>query len=416
MKKILLCLVAMAMGVCIVHAQSNYMAGVVISRQNDSLRGLINVKNWLTNPGEIDFKANRESASHVYKATEINGFVIPQQNKVYLSKAFSADVTYYETTTLQEKAMSMESLDTTVFLEQLVGGSYPLYGYTDIHHRDHYLYEVPGKPVTDLVYIKTIVATDDGAGVYERKIYQQQLDTLFGDAPQLAKQNRFLAYYEKPLVKAFVAYNKFKNPSQAAEQVQKKKVRNPVWFGVIAGVGTNSFKWKGSNFMGNADYKSSVNPIAGVFIDIPFSGASRKFSLYSELLYKTVSTSGVLHGPVYNNYENDEISFGFGYAQINIMAQYTYPKGMVRPFIHAGMGNGMVVSTSKNDYYNVDEKNHTTAIDGIRKHEESAIVGIGVKASRLQVEARYATSTGWIPFASNGMNVNTLQIVAGFRL
>lgn len=416
MKQILLCLVAMAMGECIVHAQSNYLPGVVITQQKDSLRGLINVKNWLTNPAEIDFKTDKASASHVYKATEINGFVIPQQNKVYLSKTFSADVTYYETTTLQEKALSMESLDTTAFLEQLVGGSYPLYAYTDIHHRDHYLFETPGKEVTELVYIKTIVATDEGSGLYERKIYQQQLDTLFADAPKLAKQNRFLGYYETPLVKAFVAYNQFKNPAQAAEVAPKKKVKNPVWFGLIAGLSANSFNWKGSYYMGNADYKSAVNPLAGVFIDIPFPGASRKFSLYTEVLYKTVSTSGVLHGPVYNNYENDEVSFELGYAQINIMAQYTYPKGIVKPFIHAGMGNAMVVSTSKNDYYDIDDKKHSTAIDGIRKHEESAIVGIGVKASRLQVEARYSTSTGWIPFSSSSMHVNSLQIVAGFRL
>ncbi|WP_343668872.1 outer membrane beta-barrel protein [Chitinophaga sp.] len=417
MKKILLCLVAMAAGQCIVLAQVNYLPGVVITRQNDSLRGLINVKNWVTNPGEIDFKSDKESASHLYKATEINGFVIPQENKVYLSKEFIADVTYYETSTLKEQAMSVESLDTTAFVEQLVGGSYPLYTYTDVHHRDHYLFEAPGRPVTELVYIKTIVATDDGSGLYERKIYQQQLDTLFQDDPQLAKQNRFLGYYEKPLVKAFLAYNKFKDPTHAEEIIQKKKVRNPVWFGVMAGVGFNSYKSQGPFYMANGNsYKSSVNPMLGIFIDIPFPGSSRKFSLYNELLYKTISTSSVLVGPVYNDYAGDIVSFGFGYAQLNIMAQYTYPKGIVRPFIHVGMGNAIVVKTNKNDYYDVDAKKHETAVDGIRKHEESAILGIGVKASRLQVEARFSTGSGWLSYSSSNITSKALQIVAGFRL
>jgi hypothetical protein len=269
--------------------------------------------------------------------------------------------------------------------------------------------------MTELVYIKTIVATDEGAGLYESKKYQEQLDTLFKDYPKLAHQNGFLKYYESSLAKAFVAYNKFKNPSEAATVVAKKKVRNPVWFGVIAGVGFNNYKFSGTNKLVGGDYTSSVNPTIGVFVDIPFSGASRKFSLYNEILYKKINTSGVLHGPVYNDYENDEVKFGFAYAQINIMAQYTYPKGLIRPFAHIGMGNAIVVSTSDNDYYSISSKKHSVAIDGIRKHEESAIFGVGVKASRFQVEARYSASTGWFPFSVSQVGVHSLQIVAGFR-
>lgn len=415
MKKILLCLAAMAAGQHIVHAQANFIPGVVITQQHDSLRGLINVKNWQTNPAEIDFKSDNNAASHIYKATEINGFIIPEKNAVFLSKHLNADVTYYETSTISDQPRIVEYLDTIAFLERLVPGQYPLYAYTDIHHRDHYLYEAPGVPMTELVYVKTIVSTSEGDGFYERKTYQEQLDTLFKDNPKLANQNRFLKYYESSLVKAFVAYNKFKDPSAAAMVVVGKKVRNPVWFGVIAGVSFNSYKFSGSNKLVGGDYTSSVNPTVGVFVDIPFNGASRKFSLYNEILYKTVNTSAVLHGPVYNNYENDEVKFGFAYAQINIMAQYTYPKGNIRPFVHIGMGNAIVVSTSDNDYYAVSSKSHSIAINGIRKHEESAIAGVGVRASRFQVEARYATSTGWVPFSTSRVGVHSLQIIAGVR-
>lgn len=409
MKKFLLSLSAIAAGFCTVSAQHNFVPGVIITQQHDSLKGLVNLKNWLTNPGEIDFKTDNATESRKYKATEINGFVIPQKNLVYLSRHFTADITFYQTTTLREEAMKMEMMDSTLFLQQLVAGDYGLFSYRDIHSRDHYLYQAVGDPVTELKYIKTMVPTEDGAQMYERKIYQDQLDTLFHDDPKLVKQIRFLNYYERAMMKVFVSYNNFKNPNQVV--AVKKEKRNPVWFGLMGGVGFNSYPFKGDHYL-NTKYKSSVNPAVGVFIDIPVLGASRKFSIYNEILYKTVNTSGTI---THFFYKGQEVSWDFSYLQVNIMAQYTFTKGLIKPFIHAGMGNAFVLNTKKNDFYNPDTKDHRAAIEGLTKHEQSAIVGIGARWSRFQLEGRFSTSSGWVPYSGAAIAVNSLQVIAGIR-
>jgi hypothetical protein len=98
------------------------------------------------------------------------------------------------------------------------------------------------------------------------------------------------------------------------------------------------------------------------------------------------------------------------------MAQYTYPKGVVRPFAHLGMGNALIISTKNNNYDDDSLDDHRVAIDGPRKYEQSLVGGIGMKASRFQLEARYMTTTGWVPYAGSSMHVNSLQLIAGVRL
>jgi hypothetical protein len=111
----------------------------------------------------------------------------------------------------------------------------------------------------------------------------------------------------------------------------------------------------------------------------------------------------------------DITTFQFSYLQLNVMAQYTYPKGVVKPFIHVGVGHGVIMKTTKNDYYDVSRPEHYEAFENPRKLEQSLIGGIGVKADRFQLEVRGSTTTGWIDITSGSMPVNSLQIIAGVR-
>mgnify|MGYP000031691727 CR=1 FL=1 len=111
----------------------------------------------------------------------------------------------------------------------------------------------------------------------------------------------------------------------------------------------------------------------------------------------------------------DIATFKFSYLQLNVMAQYTYTKGVVQPFIHAGIGAAVIIKTTMNDYYDASRPDHHTAYDNPRNLEQSLVAGIGVKASRYQLEVRGSTTIGWIDINSGSMPVNSLQIIAGVR-
>lgn len=397
-------------------AQRNFVPGkVAFPQQTDSLAGFIDFRNWTSSPKEIRFKRSEDGEIITYTPQQITGFTMQSDGEVvYVTKHVLLDVTPYIVSTIQMVVQPQtELLDSTIFIQQLVSGKYNLYTYTDRHQRVHFMYDAAGKDIQELKYIKTMVPTPDGGKIYEKREYQEQLATLFKDESKIARQAKNVDYRDENLIALFVAYQHAKAPG--TEAVVKTKKKHPVYFGLVAGPSFNSFNWKkGEAYILHGKYSSSVGPVAGIFVDIPLAGATRQFSVYNELLFKTYSTHADLD--LNSVIAGDVATFKFSYLQLNVMAQYTYPKGIVKPFVHLGMGNAVIVRTTKNDYYDASRPDHHEAFAGPRKLEQSVVGGIGVKASRFQLEVRGSTTTGWIDINSGSMPVNSLQIIAGVRL
>lgn len=405
----LLCLAAMH-----THAQSNFVPGTVAIPQHDSLKGFIDYRNWTSSPKEIRFKHTANGEISTYTPEQISGFTMQSDGDVvYVSKHVLLDVTPYIVSTTQIVTQPQtELLDATVFLQQLVIGDYSLYAYTDIRQRIHFIYGLPGKDLQELKYVKTMVPTPDGGKIYEKREYQDQLAMLFKDEAKIARQAKSANYRDDDLIALFVAYQHAKIPETAV--VVKTQKKHPVYFGIVAGPAFNSYNWKGGEqYKLHGKYSSSVSPVAGVFLDIPLGGATRQYSVYNELLYKTYSTHANMD--MHALLAGDITTFQFSYLQLNIMAQYTYSKGLVQPFVHAGIGTALIIKTTKNDYYDVSRPEHYEAYENPRKVEQSLVGGIGVRADRFQLEVRGVTTTGWIDIKSASMPVNSLQIIAGLR-
>ncbi|WP_343668873.1 outer membrane beta-barrel protein [Chitinophaga sp.] len=414
MKKIILpltcCLVAMT-----TYAQHNFVPGTVAISQQDSLRGFVDFKNWSSSPKEIFFKTTENGAVTKYTPEQISGFTMQSNGELmYVTKHVLLDITPYIVSSTQRVTQPQtELLDSTVFIQQLVVGDYNLYTYTDSHQRVHFMYGAPGQEIQELKYIKTLVPAPEGSKLYEKREYQDQLATLFRDDSKVAKQAKGVEYRDDKLIALFVAYHQTQHPGSTI--AVKSNKRNPVYWGIVAGPSFNSFKMKGGeSYPLHGDYSSSVGPVAGIFMDIPFGGATRKFSVYNELLFKSYSTDAKMD--MSRLLDGDVATFKLSYVQLNIMVQYIYTRSFIKPFVHIGMGNAVVVSTKKNDYYDASRDEHYEAMSDLRKLEQSLIGGVGVKVSRFQLEVRGSTTTGFVPKNSTSMPVNSLQVIAGFRL
>lgn len=395
-------------------AQRNFVPGTVALPQHDSLKGFIDYRNWTSTPNEIRFKSTENGAITTYTPGQISGFTMQSDGEVvYVTKHVLLDVTPYIVSSTQIVTQPQsELLDSTVFVQQLVSGSYNLYTYTDSHQRIHFMYDASGKDVQELKYIKTMVPSPDGSKIYENREYQEQLAALFKDEAKIARQAKNVDYRDENLIALFVAYQQAKAPG--TELLVKTKKKHPTYFGIVAGPAFNSFNWKGGEaYKLHGKYSSSVGAVAGVFVDIPLGGATRQWSVYNELLYKSYSTHADMDMTA--SLKGDVTTFKFSYLQLNVMAQYTYPKGFIKPFVHAGIGTAAIIQTKKNDYYDISRPEHYEAYDSPRKLEQMIVGGIGIKAGRFQLEVRGSTSTGWIDITSASMPVNSLQILAGVR-
>lgn len=205
------CLVAMA-----TYGQQNYVPGTVAIPQQDSLRGFIDFKNWMSSPGEIHFKSTQNGTVTKYTPDQISSFTMQSNGEIiYVSKHLLLDVTPYIVSTTQRVTQpETELMDSTVFIQQLVVGDYNLYTYTDKYQRVHFMYGVPGQAIQELKYIKTLVPAPEGSKLYEKREYQEQLSTLFKDDSKIARQARNVEYRDDKLIALFVAYHQKQHPDE----------------------------------------------------------------------------------------------------------------------------------------------------------------------------------------------------------
>lgn len=392
-------------------AQRNYVPAVITTLQGDSLRGFVDYRNRNIYPSEIRFKTSLADVNDQHFGPgEIKGFRLAEPDATYISYQIKMDITRQDAQVL-DRVIEREIQDTLVFLKVLTTtGNYNLYTYKDKHVRDHYLYDISGKPetMTELEYVKAYVSNSAGNGIFENKTYQKQLIELFKDCSSITKQASHVSYSEIDLLNLFLAYDDCKHPSD--KPFVKKKEGNRFVFGVMAGFSANSYNFTGesySTFKG-ATYSSSSSPLIGGSMDILLGRKRRVFALHNELFYKEVKTSA-------NGNDGATFKIGFSYLQLSTMIRYTYPKGIIRPFVNAGIANSFVISTKDNIRNRPSLGITDEAIEEPRKHEQSILAGAGVFMYRFSIEGRYATSNGFSPYATNSIKVNSIQLIAGYR-
>ncbi|PSL36054.1 porin family protein [Chitinophaga ginsengisoli] len=395
-------------------AQRNYVPGVIITLQNDSLKGFIDFRDWYQSPGEIAFKESLSNAKEQhFKPSDINGFKVAEPEVEYVSRKLRIDITKQDISNLDGKTERIVQ-DTPVFLMRMVTGHYNLYEYIDEFSRVHYIYDATDVPATELEYVmQYIERTSGNSGIFTDERYKEQLTALFADNASLAKKAGQVAYREANLKKLFLTYNSYKEPGTVTREpvtVQKKK-RLPVTFGIMGGLAFTSYPFKGAAFIGQGEYENSKGPIGGIWADIPLGRGRRNISFVPELLYKKLETTGVLHG-IYNGVI---VKFGFTYLQLNTLFRYTYPtKTAIRPYVNVGVGNGIIVKTNENGIKRSPDRGWEVAIDGPRKYEQTLVGGIGVKIYKVNAEVRYTTGNGFSPYAGGRTGIHSFQILAAY--
>ncbi|TWI92287.1 outer membrane protein with beta-barrel domain [Chitinophaga japonensis] len=390
-------------------AQKNYVPAIIITPESDSLRGLVDYRNWRKAPESIHFRKDLSAAEQTFTPLDIRGFLILPANELYVSRPVKLDITDESIDRLLATD-EREHLEDTVFLLNIVQGVYNLYVYMDEHDRYHYVYDAEGQPVQELQVLRK-KAPGSSSAILTLNHYQQQLYLLFGDCPSIAKRASRASYRENNLRELFAAYHRCRQPSTALtiKQTEKSSVR----WGVLAGFSANTIRFTGDHPLARMPYTSSASVLPGLFLDIPCSRQRQQYWLGAELYYKTQDASGERIGA--RGQPVEQVDLKFTYLQLNVMFRYVYPKGRVRPFVNVGWGNAVVLSENENKRFREGYRD-SEAIDGPRKHEGSIFGGLGVQYGRFQVEARHARTNGFSPYNALGTGIRSWQGVVRVRI
>jgi hypothetical protein len=169
-------------------SQKNLKPATLITVNNQSLRGVVDDREWFGNPAEIAFRAEGSSTFKKYSAQEAVAIKIDAGGQ-YFSKTVTIDQTNDRNLEVNDRLDSsyLSYKTVTLFLKaEILSDKINLYSVTD--QKLHLFAEKPGVPVAELIYRKYRLRRNNGLFEEEDKTYADQLTKLFADCADLAEQ------------------------------------------------------------------------------------------------------------------------------------------------------------------------------------------------------------------------------------
>ncbi|MCO4293631.1 hypothetical protein NF867_12215 [Solitalea sp. MAHUQ-68] len=321
-------------------AQSNFVSGYVIKFNGDTIKGMIDNREWNNTPNKIVFKNESESS---YKATDILGFGTTNENY----KSFKLDVTLNKKNQhdLVADQDPVVTKDTTLFLRFLVKSDYDVYVLVDKNDITHF-YIMQGKKPTELVHFQKLITVNQSPYLVENNTFRDQLTEILKADKALAWKIKKMGYYEDEIVNIFKHYNKSKGINELGKQPKNLNERL-IDYNIIAGLANSSTSIYYTSGWDRRDYKlnNSASPVIGAGITLYLPRSRRQLSFDNQLFYSNYSLESPKYAaPSYLN-AYSLMKYSAQYLKMQNIFRYQYPKGLIRPYVGAGMSFGLLLSS-----------------------------------------------------------------------
>lgn len=393
-------------------AQKNFTAGGIIQWNGDTLRGLVDYREWEVSPAKIQFRTSENADVRSFDAQGIAGFFVTDQNEIYRT----ADVYLNDEASDARKMPSFPSVREAlagyrpvrhkVFIRLLSEGQLSLYEYTDPNRR-HFLAQPTGDTLRELVARKVII----GSAAVPLDAYKNQLRLLTAACPSLGINFDRLLYFEKEMTRVADKFNACTN-STGYVRAKEKTSRS---FLVMAGAGMPRGKFSGP-FNGDKDVSASgsIAPMIGLGLDFNFSRARGRRGVGVEMYFTRFSidnTSNDIFGKPIHYYSDLSYLRALFFFRQDVFA------GAVQPYLKAGLGAG---------YYFSSRFRYSKILGGLepveferetKKNDVCFMGGIGMRMQRFRLETRFEWGSNLAEFdASEVIKANLFSLVACYRL
>ncbi|WP_162056359.1 outer membrane beta-barrel protein [Pontibacter pamirensis] len=376
-----------------VQAQVVYKPGYITTPEDSRIEGLLGYRNEVSHAQGIMFKRDEMATERQYLPHQLKGYAFEQGGR-------------YE-------AMPLAGADSTVkqvFLEVLVKGTASLYYLKMGDLNERFFIKKQGEELEELLHEVRRLQMESGQKYNaDVKLYVGTLTQHFLDCQGTQLQIEQTRLKQPSLIKLFSRYNTCVTPSE--EQYVKDTGKGlRVRLGLLAGTSFTNSQFSGNHastldLQNSSGFETSRDLTAGLSLDIVAPGTSEKIGLHVGVMYTQYAFEGS-----YEIYESDEVRRQFNYnlkashLKVPVMLRYTYPKGILRPFVQAGVQNGFVISKESNvqeqsKYYNTNREKEYPLLDAYRGHEQGFLGGIGAllyltEQTSLTVEGRYEINNG----------------------
>ena len=396
-------------------AQEDFLPGYVVRNNGDTLRGLVDYRNWKANPRLVDFKTNATSSNQRFSPLDLKGFRV--SDEYYESAIVKTEISPGSISKLDYTAGLQFQTD-TVFLQSMIIGPKSLYFFENRAGNEQFY--IKKEADFELLLYKMYLKIQDGKDVVARNNnYLGQLSLYLDNCPNIQPKISKLEYRKKSMEDLFHAYY---DCTKSNIQFQKKTENVQLEPGVLLGASLTSLQFRSDEFdyLVNAGYNPSLNVTGGMFLNIVLPRNLKKWSVFTELLAVSYSVNGKYFAYTNeNSYSTIYTKFAQKKIKANALARFNYSKNKTVIFYNAGISFSLL-STLENTrhseitFYNSYREVTDRAINGTRAGGMEFIFGGGIKFKKLSFEVRYERGAGISALRNLGSPINRGYFLAGY--
>lgn len=390
-------------------AQNNYLPGNIVKISGDTIKGLIDNKEWTKNPLQINFRTSESAASETYRPQDLFSFQIDNHDR-YVSKLVNKSL---------ESGTENKAVSRKVFLQALVVGRASLYYYQD-DTKIYFFIEKDNKTAE----LKLIHGLSSDNLISTKEIYKGQL-TLYMNDCNPGNINS-TAYSNKSLMSLFYKYNQCISPEK--EQYIKKIEKITFNSNIMLGASITSMSFDGDSRFTElriANFNWSPRPVFGFDLEIIIPRNEGRYRFNLELFYKSYSVEShrrvFLSRTVFQNYD---IKFTNSYLQYSLLFKYKLGSGRLNTFVDAGFFLSSVLKDENStDVVKFDlvrigfySPESGPAISSFEKLDNGILVGGGLNIGKYSLELRYQLSNGVSGSQNLKSKTKSILLVAKYDL
>ena len=308
--------------ISVLNAQKNYKPAYIITNNNDTIYGYINLKSNTGNSEKCEFKAVEDSVAKFYNPLQIKAYRI-ENGKYYVSRTI---------------VLNKNSKD--VFLEFLVDGIVDLFFYTDIS-KGYYFIE---KDSTLYQLSNDDIEKKDNGSVYRIKSNQYKgiLNVLFYDNQEAFKKIKNTTFSSNSLIKITEDYHNTSCPDYKCIKYSRSALVK-YYIEFFAGDAVSVMKLKNSS-------DNAMNNSLNVGFNMKFKPVNfnRLFFFKTGINYSYNEFDNTLFSKVYYYLgETYAIKINYSYFSLPLMIEYQMYNKKLSPFFSLGYNNIFLFNSFK---------------------------------------------------------------------
>jgi hypothetical protein len=395
-------------------AQENFQDGYIVLTGKDTVKGRIDFRDWVANPGRITFEDGRQGQKTGYSPGEIAAFFV--NGETY--RCYNVKIYPYSrnVAAISEQGSAASPYDSTCFLRLVTGGKLSLYYYRDRSDNMYFFIQrQAGAP--EQLRIQTNVTEKDGISSMEKdNLYQYQLADWVGDCAATAQRPVRVDYNERSLRKLVFTYNNC--GKDTVEQRPAEHGSKVVSITPLLGYFHSAVRISGLADVAKMSWPSYGGVTGGVGMLLVLPRAREQFSFFTDLLYRHFYSSSSVYQ--LNDFTTEQGLLDYNQVQLDIQFRYRFPTGSVRPFLNAGLSNSLIVSnkSDQNEKQSGAGQDYTYPMfrqsSGMKTFQFGFIGGGGVSIGHLSLEARVEETEGLSQLSGTSAPLTNFYLLAGF--